>query len=581
MLLVRYFSWILLFIALLALFGLASGQIESFDIFWQMHSGRYLWETGNFVRFDTFSLAAAEPRWEHCWLHDLIFYATHQHLDADGISLLTGLLLTLTAAVLVWVARLRGGSVTAILLILPAFFAQTHFVWSARPQLWSYLLFAVFLLLLERHRQRPDRIIWLLLPLMMLWANLHAGAIIAFPVLLAYAVGVWLDSGLPASARETVSDRNLWLLFPGLTVATLLTPYGILPLRALFVTPTLGEATAQMYNVDWRGTSYVNLPQFYWGMGLTALALIGTLLVCRRAATFGTSRFSFCDLLLLGGLAAMGLKMERHAPFFLMAAGAFLPRYVEVVLAWLMRRWQGFRVGTVLFGLFFLFYFSSALYERYGWFRTGLLPWLFPIEAADFIREHHLPKNLFNSYTSGSYLMWALYPEYLVFQDNRQNSQEFFEAGLDVAYARPDWEEILERYEVNTIVTEALAYADGWRYRLLDQLRPPEWAPVHADRYFLVYVRASQVDPQWLSRHRLPPEAVEQTILSSARLLANHRPPRANALLEEARVLLARGEGRESIALLEQYFSVTPREEWNDEAVAVYQRLSGRRLQHP
>jgi len=54
-----------------SIFLLAMKPIEAFDTFWQLQSGKYIWETGNFLYSDTFSLAKDSFRLEHCWLHDL------------------------------------------------------------------------------------------------------------------------------------------------------------------------------------------------------------------------------------------------------------------------------------------------------------------------------------------------------------------------------------------------------------------------------------------------------------------------------------------------------------------------------
>ena len=62
------------FCCLLLFFGLTSSRVHDFDLFWQLQTGKFIWQSGSFIYQDLFSLAAAAPRWEHCWLHDLIVY---------------------------------------------------------------------------------------------------------------------------------------------------------------------------------------------------------------------------------------------------------------------------------------------------------------------------------------------------------------------------------------------------------------------------------------------------------------------------------------------------------------------------
>lgn len=54
-----------------ALFLLALRPIEAFDTFWQLQSGKYIWQTGAFIYTDIFSITKDVLRVEHCWLSDL------------------------------------------------------------------------------------------------------------------------------------------------------------------------------------------------------------------------------------------------------------------------------------------------------------------------------------------------------------------------------------------------------------------------------------------------------------------------------------------------------------------------------
>ena len=62
----------------------------------------------------------------------------------------------------------------ALLLLLPACFGP---IVAIRGQLFSLPLFAVCVLLLRAETREPSRRIWLLVPLLALWGNLH-GAVL-------------------------------------------------------------------------------------------------------------------------------------------------------------------------------------------------------------------------------------------------------------------------------------------------------------------------------------------------------------------------------------------------------------------
>ncbi len=58
----------------------------------------------------------------------------------------------------------------------------------ARNQLFSLALFPLLLLLLERESRSPSRRIWLAVPLLVLWANLHGAVLVGYALLAVYIV---------------------------------------------------------------------------------------------------------------------------------------------------------------------------------------------------------------------------------------------------------------------------------------------------------------------------------------------------------------------------------------------------------
>ena len=548
---------LLLSAAWLVIFGVATTVIHDFDTFWQLQSGRYMIETQSIIRTDLFTLAADAPRFEHCWLHDIILYFSYTIGGYHALSVLKGLLLGGTALALLAAARVRGASWPAMLLLLAPFWLSRG-GWTARPQLWTFLLFAVFLLLLERHRRRGGREVYLLFPLMILWINLHAGAVLAVPILAAYLVGEGGALALRTSNLSAHAYKTLWLATGLVLLGFLFTPYTREFIETLFSAHKLGAGQegapiTQMFNMDWRPTSFANDPYFYYAMVVTGVLM-----------ALGWRRLSLADLCLMGGLALMGLKLSRHTSFFFFGMVAILPVYVDATADFLMARLKNrFRRiprGLATLGAAAIFvYFALPAYETYGLFRTGLRTWHFPIEAAEFVRDHRLPRNLYNTYDWGGYLAWTLYPEYQVFWDGRQDSPEMFNYGWRVMSGHPGWESVLDKFGVKTIVSKACTVDSGQHYPLLDKLREnPRWALVFADESSLVFVRRDAVGEAWLARHRLPDERIDDTILSEALLLVQTESRRYKAWWEIARVRMARRQYPEALYALENYLMRTP-----------------------
>src|SRR5437660_5515325 len=122
-------------------------------------------------------------------LGELIFHALQAAFGTRGLVLVQ------LAAVVVclWLvsADLRRGGVAdapaALVLILTAFAAAPALL-IVRSQLFSLALFPLLVLLLREEARRPSRRVWLLVPLVALWSNLHGGVLLGVAVAGAYLV---------------------------------------------------------------------------------------------------------------------------------------------------------------------------------------------------------------------------------------------------------------------------------------------------------------------------------------------------------------------------------------------------------
>ena len=133
------------------------------------------------------------------------------------------------------------------------------------------------------------------------------------------------------------------------------------------------------------------------------------------------------------------------------------------------------------------------------WFRP-YLPWPAerrayaspetPVEAVAFLRDLPQPLRVFHEMGYGSYMIWAS-PEVPVFIDTRIElyPEAQWRDYLALSQARYDWEDILGRYEVDTLLLqretqkaliEAATASSNWELRYQDersvifQLRGPE-----------------------------------------------------------------------------------------------------------
>jgi hypothetical protein len=173
-------------------------------------SGREIAQHG-LPSHDPLAIWTHGQRWiDQQWLAQLVFYWL---VKAGGVklALLVHALLGVGAlvATAVLARRLGGTARTTTWLCLPVFVAYYPEAAVLRPQSFAYPLFAAVLWLLVTDARAPSRRVFLALPLIVLWANLH-GSVLLGAGLVALAGACQVVGGLTASPRH-LSVRGIVL----------------------------------------------------------------------------------------------------------------------------------------------------------------------------------------------------------------------------------------------------------------------------------------------------------------------------------------------------------------------------------
>src|SRR4051812_20565645 len=127
---------------------------------------------------------AAAP--SHDWVNvpalgELVFHWLWGLGGERGLVLAQTVAVALTFALLVRdmrASRAPDSASALVLVMLP--FAAVASLFIVRAQVFSLPMFALTLLLLRNESRAPSRRIWLLVPVVALWSNLHGGALVGF-----------------------------------------------------------------------------------------------------------------------------------------------------------------------------------------------------------------------------------------------------------------------------------------------------------------------------------------------------------------------------------------------------------------
>jgi len=132
--------------------------------------------------------AAPTSHWPNVLvLAELIFDGLERALGDRGLMLAQLLAVAVAMVVLARDARAGGAAApgTCAALLLVAVGAMPSLA-IARVQLFSLLLFPVLVALLRAQTRSPSQAIWLVVPLLALWSNLHGAALLGVGVAVAY-----------------------------------------------------------------------------------------------------------------------------------------------------------------------------------------------------------------------------------------------------------------------------------------------------------------------------------------------------------------------------------------------------------
>jgi hypothetical protein len=159
------------------------------DARWLAALGRTILEQGSIPSGVPYA-AAPSVDWVNVpVLGELVFHAL-QVVGGDR-GFLVAQLVAVTAALTLLALGMRAlgasDAASAVVLMIVFFAAVPSFL-IVRAQLFSLVLFCTALLLLRAESRTPSRRVWLLAPLIVLWANLHGGVLVGLAIAAAYLV---------------------------------------------------------------------------------------------------------------------------------------------------------------------------------------------------------------------------------------------------------------------------------------------------------------------------------------------------------------------------------------------------------
>jgi hypothetical protein len=271
------------------------------DLWGHVRFGQDMMAAGTVRLPETYSFTSDRPWINHEWLAEVAMAASFGWFGAIGLNLLR-IAIVASVLALVWQASARATERHRILIVGAAALGIVLRAHPIRPQLFSLLLFAVMLTLLNRTDNRKTLRPLALVPVVMaLWVNLHGGWIVGFG-----AFGLWcLMTMSTASAKDRVA---LAAAAVAALAATLLNPYGLGMWEFLATTVRMDRPRI----ADW--LPLYMLSYRLWGAWIAALGLVA--ISAARPRSFADHKY----LVVAAALGMLAIRVSRLDAFFAIAA---------------------------------------------------------------------------------------------------------------------------------------------------------------------------------------------------------------------------------------------------------------------
>ncbi len=418
----RYLKWAtVLAMALGCAIPLSLNLVDP-DLWGHVQYGQDWLAEGELPRTASHTFTAVDHPWiNHENLAELAFATGYQVLGTRGLLIvkcLWGMAILLSMA---WVAQRHKVHAFAVWPLMLLIAANLQAFFPLRPQLLSFALCALTLVLLDRafcDWQRLKRVhwhtLWALPLVFVVWVNAHGGFALGLCIVGAYLGGRIVE--VLIQERSAAWPRALTLSVLGLScvAATLANPYGWELHRWLVM--SLGQARPEI--TEWAPPKMAD-PIFWQWIGLLAVTLISYV-----ATRLRRDWVQIAILLIVAWQSAMHL---RHIAFLALLCGFWLPVHLQSALSrlrpssdtklpvmtlspWLRR----LAVAALLLSIGLQ---SFALRRQFSNFPVERNR--YPVDALQFMADRDLTGKLVVSFNWAQYAIAALSPDMQVAFDGR------------------------------------------------------------------------------------------------------------------------------------------------------------------
>ena len=457
------------------------------DVFWHLAAGREMIAHKHFLRVDPFSFTLQSPPWINLhWFFQLIVYGLYR---LGGYTALLAFKLIVIALSVFLLSKTFPSKKYAIIagVCSALLFYEIRYLIDVRPILITVPCMALYVYLFEYARRTgKKKMLWLCVPLQMLWTNSQGLYMIGLFIIGAY----WLE-GIKEGKTRSVgggvgggAEKRIFLglVFLSCVLSCFVNPYGftglLLPFKLLGrINPGVGNIYSMNISENVPLFSLVGHESIYRVVVLCGAALAGALMALNG------KKARMAHIILFIGFFSLAVSALRNVVLFviiiipLIGYNATYGKIDELSanLGKKSKLWTYsgliIALGAVLIDDVFSQVRMLSIFPP----RRGISPFCFPEKIVEELKRDPVPGEMFNDMRYGGYLIWKLYPDKKDFIDTRLivRSPLFFAEYLKLCDAPALFSIVAQKFNITQVILPSAIFPLSlkvikWLYRSKD-----------------------------------------------------------------------------------------------------------------
>ncbi len=460
-------------------------ELNEFDLFIFLKTGKFILDYQSLPTIDVFSVLNFGQPWTHIkWGYSLLLYLWYNLFqDQAFIVVLQGVFNLLLFFFMLKSFKVLSRNQTLNFVHVLAFMAlivAVEYRMLTRPEVTSHLMSVLFLYLILRDFKKSDALIFLLIPLQIIWANMHDAFVLGWILSAFYLIAQYLKS--PQEIKHLQKPFLLFLLvvisscFNVLGFESLIYPFNV------FNQLNVNQYTPELFTC---------FDFAYWRQKEPYIFIL--FFVAHLFFIIKHKYYNVFYLLVLVAFFVLGLKTYRNIVFFILLQMPFLMLFIQKLNIKTSKYNTLFSV--VICFVCYVLLTSNVYYkvvrssDRFGLSKSYLNT---PIQAADFIGQHNLSGKLFSDYLSSSYYLFRFtdYKSYIDLRDLDVFTREQFDTYAQMMQSPKKFIEQINYYDFKTIALYTNDHINIHQYLFNDSL----WSLSYVDVNTAVYQRKNKVN---------------------------------------------------------------------------------------